>query len=38
MKEIQIKQIENGYTVYSSYKTKFIKTKDEVVEFVEKAL
>ena len=38
MKEIQIKQIENGYTIYSSYKEIFVKTKDEVVEFVEKAL
>ena len=38
MKEIQIKQIENGYTIYSSYKEIFVKTKAEVVEFVEKAL
>jgi len=38
MKDIQIRQIENGYTIYSSYKEIFVKTKAEVVEFVKKAL
>lgn len=38
MDEIEIKKIENGYTIYSDYKTEFIKTKEEVVEFVKKTL
>jgi len=38
MKEIRITEIENGYTIYSKCKEIFVKTKDEVVEFVEKAL
>ena len=38
MKEIKIKQIENGYTIYSNCKEIFVKTKDEAVEFVKKAL
>jgi len=38
MKEIRIKEIENGYTIYGNCKEIFVKTKDEVVEFVKKAL
>ena len=38
MKEIKINKIGNGYTIYCNYKTEFVKTKEEVIEFVKKTI
>lgn len=38
MNGVEIRKIENGYTVYSNYKTHFIKTRDELIEFVKEAV
>ena len=38
MNDIVIKKIGNGYTIYCNYKTEFVKTKDEVIEYVKKAI
>ena len=38
MKEIRINQIENGYTIYSDCKTKFVENKEKVIETIKKIL